>query len=270
MVNLKTLAITSAIISIVSGFSAVSGIAQEPSVERSSFFTLNEGDRIEDSGVIAVESGRFARSEAFEVVRHAEGGRTITSIITGADGSYRVEGRWSYDATEHAIGADGKASYNGVPASINIVATPPTAAITVRAGAVERTIPAPCDPDCLIDMAPSALPMFTMTRRYDASVGGEQTFRWIGQGLAADQVLLEGVAKIRLLDRQTVGDVDVSHFIFVETLTDAKTGAVTSFAFNLWVDADHRPLAFGMTSGTLGVRKGFEAVPAAMPAQFAE
>ena len=266
MVPFKTLAAVSIAIACFSQ----SVVAQDTSVERSSFFTLNEGDRIEDSGVIAVASGRFARTEAFEVVRHADGGRTLTSIITGADGSYRVEGRWSYDADEHAISADGKASYSGAPATINIVATPPTASIAVSAGAVERKIPAPCDPDCLIDMAPSALPMFTMTRRYDQAQGGAQSFRWIGQGLVFDQVLLEGIAEIRLLDRQTVGDVDVSHFIFVETLTDAKTGDVTSFAFNLWVDADHRPLAFGMTSGTLGVREGYEAVPAAMPAQFAK
>ena len=245
-------------------------VAQDSPVERSSLFALADGDRIEDSGVLAVASGRFARAEAFEVVRHADGGRTLTSIITGADGSYRVEGRWSYDSDEHAISADGKASYSGAPESINIVAMPPTAVITVSSGAVERKVPAPCDPDCLIDMAPSALPMFTMTRRYDNAQGGDQAFRWIGQGLVFDQVLLEGIAKIRLLDRQTVGGVDVSQFVFVETLTNAETGDVTSFAFNLWVDADHRPLAFGMTSGTLGVRKGYEAIPAAMPAQFAE
>ncbi len=244
------------------------GEAQTPAVDRSGLFALAPGDVIEDAGVMAVAGGRFARREAFEIVRHADGGRTITSVITGANDSYRVEGRWTYDAADRAINAQGRASYDGQPASIDIAAHAPGATISVSSGSVDRTVPAPCDPDCLIDMAPSALPMFTMTRVMAAAGAETQTFRWIGQGLIADQVLLEGVAVLELLEAGQVGDVSVLQYRFVETLTDAETGDQRSFAFNLWVDAEQRPLAFGMTSGTLGVREGYEAVPVEMPGQF--
>ena len=138
----------------------------------------------------------------------------------------------------------------------------------MRAGQVERTLPAACDFDCLIDMGPSVLPMFTMTRRYDSARGGAQTFHWIGQALTSDQVLLEGTAEIRFLGKGKAGEIEVLQYVFVESLTNAVSGEVTSFAFNLWVDADHRPMAFGTVGGTLGVRDGYAEIPVALPAVF--
>lgn len=247
-------------------FISMSGNAQD--MERSSFFQLDEGDQIEDAGVLRVMSGRFARSEAFEVVRRADGGRIVTSVITAGDGSYRVEGRWEYDSAEQAVRADGKGTYLGIPATVEISATPPMAKVTVQSGDVTRTLPANCDPDCLLDMAPSAVAMFSMTRQHKMPVGDVQTYRWRGQGLITDQVLLEGHADMRLLGTETVAGTNVSQYHFVEHLTDAQSGEQRSFAFNLWVDDDHRPLAFGMTSGTLGVRDGYESVPVNMPPAF--
>lgn len=247
---------------------ATSSLAEPAPVERSSLFELAPGEAIEDSGVINVSGGRFGRREAFEIVRRTDGGRTITSVITGENDAYRVEGRWTYDAEDHATGAVGAASYDGEPASIRITAEPPLATISVSSGSVDRSLPAPCDPDCLVDMAPSVLPMFTMTRVMTAAGLDRQTFRWIGQGLISDQVLLEGVAELKLLGRGQVGDVSVLQYRFVEKLTDAETGQQRSFAFNLWADTEQRPLAFGMASGTLGVREGFEAVPRELPGQF--
>ncbi len=241
---------------------------QDQSVERSSLFALENGDQIEDAGVIRVAGGRFARTESFEVVRRADGGRTITSVITGADGSYRVEGKWVYDANDTARSAEGRAVYDGTPATIMITSQPPVAVVSVSSGAVARTIPAPCDPDCLIDMAPSTLPMFTMTRLFDPAGPDTQTFRWIGQGLTVDQVLLEGAADLELVDTGKVEGMTVSQYKFVERLTDAESGAQRSFAFNLWVDDGQRPIAFGTAGGTLGVRDGYESVPAALPGQF--
>lgn len=237
-------------------------------VERSSFFQLESGDHIEDGGVLRVQSGRFARSEAFEVVRRADGGRVVTSVITAGDNSYRVEGRWEYDANEQAVMAQGQGTYAGVPANIELSAEPPMAEIFVQSGDVTRTLPATCKPDCLLDMAPSAVAMFSMTRQHTMPLGELQTYRWLGQGLVMDQVLLEGRAEMRLLGTQAIEGTQVSQYHFVEHLTDAQTGEKRSFAFNLWVADDHRPLAFGMTSGTLGVRDGYEAVPVEMPPVF--
>lgn len=243
-------------------------LGQSQEVERSSFFRLGAGDRIEDAGVLRVQSGRFARSEAFEVVRRADGGRVVTSVITAGDNSYRVEGRWEYDANEQAVRADGQASYGSVPATVELIASAPNATISVESGDVERTLPASCDPDCLLDMAPSAVAMFSMTRQHTKPAGEIQTYRWLGQGLIMDQVLLEGTADMRLLKTENVDGTEVSHYHFTEYLTDAQTGEKRSFDFNLWVDSEHRPLAFGMTSGTLGVRDGYDSVPVAMPPVF--
>lgn len=254
---------------VIAGFLIlVPTLALSQQVERSSLFALEAGDRIEDAGVLTVQSGRLARSEAFEVVRRADGGRVVTSVITADDGSYKVEGRWVYNADEVAVRADGIGSYNGVSATIELVANPPVAKISAESGDVTRSLPATCDPDCLLDMAPSAVAMFSMTRQHTKPVGEIQTYRWLGQGLAVDQVLLEGAADMRLLKTQAVGQLRVSQYHFVEHLTDAQTGEKRSFGFNLWVDAEHKPLAFGMISGTLGVRVGYESVPVEMPAVF--
>lgn len=256
-------------ISVLAGFFVLAPtLALSQGVERSSFFALEAGDRIEDAVVLSVQSGRFARSEAFEVVRLADGGRVVTSVITAGDNSYRVEGRWEYDANEQAVRADGKATYGDMPASIALEARAPTATIAVESGDVTRSLPASCNPDCLLDMAPSAVAMFSMTRQHNKPLGEIQTYRWLGQGLIMDQVLLEGKADMRLLATKAVAGVDVSHYHFTEYLTDAQTGEKRSFAFNLWVDAEHRPLAFGMTSGTLGVRDGYDSVPVEMPPVF--
>jgi hypothetical protein len=59
-------------------------------VERSSLFAMAAGDTIIDSGMMVVATGRGARSEAFEVVRRKDGGRTMTSVIRGKDNAYRV------------------------------------------------------------------------------------------------------------------------------------------------------------------------------------
>ncbi|MBT4739684.1 MAG: hypothetical protein HOH20_04965 [Rhodospirillaceae bacterium] len=247
---------------------AQAAVAQDTTPARSSFFAMETGAHIEDAGVLTVARGPFARTEAFEVVRRADGGRTVTSVITGAGESYRAEGRWDYDANELATFGAAKTSYDGMPTDIEIVASPPGATITVSADGVRRSVPAPCDPDCLIDMSPSALPMFTMTRTHSGEVGDSQRFRWIAQALTLDQTLLKGHADIRLLKTQSIDGLDVSQFIFVETITRPDTGEVTSFAFNLWVDDAHRPLAFDTVGGTLGTRAGFESITADMPPIF--
>jgi hypothetical protein len=242
--------------------------AQGAGVVRSSLFAIEANDRIEDAGVLTVADGPFARTEAFEVVRRADGGRVVTSVITGSKDSYRSEGRWEFDANEQATSAVGKTSYNGEPVDIGIVSAPPSATVTISVGDVRRFVSAPCDPDCLIDMAPSALPMFTMTRQYSRQAGGNQRFRWIAQGLTQDQTLLKGHADIRLVRTEPFNGKEVSQYLFVETITKPDTGDIVSFAFNLWVDGEHRPLAFDTVGSTLGTRDGYEAITMEMPAIF--
>ncbi|NKB44097.1 MAG: hypothetical protein GKS03_07420 [Alphaproteobacteria bacterium] len=250
-----------------------SASAQNGPVPRSSLFVLEAGDRVEDAGVFTVAIGPSARTEAFEVVRRADGGRIVTSITTrSAEGASRVpgEGRWTYDANEHPVKAEGKTRYNGTSTDIEIIAALPIASITVRSGAVKRTIPAPCDPDCLIDFSPSALPMFTMTRLYDYDRGGIQSFTMVGQGLFSDSPLLGSRLQIEALGRQTIkapegADLEVSQFVVAPSLAARP---VRGFAFNLWVDEAHRPLAFDMPGETRGIRSGFDFVVTEMPPVF--
>jgi len=240
-------------------------------VTRSSLFQFRPGDRLEDGGRLVVTGGRFARAEDFEVVRRVDGGRTVTSITTADDGQYRVEGRWTYTADEAATGAAGLGTIGGQPVTVDIRSgVAPT--IGVTRGGRDQVKTAACPAGCLIDMTPSALPMFTMTRLYDAGRGGEQPFNWIGQSLIMDQTLLEGVARLRKLGEGRFGTGDaavtVVQYAFVETLKDEATGQSVQVPFNLYVSQDHKPLAFAVGSGTVAERVGYEGLTQAMPVQI--
>ena len=262
--------ITSSISLAVCLFWASAGLSQDTGIERSSLFAMKMGDVMEDSGLLTVHSGNFARTEAFEVVRHADGGRTLTSVITGTATPYRVEGRWSYNSNERPVSVSGKGNYDGVPADISILATPPEAAITVSYGDVNRTVPVPCNSACLIDMGPGAIAMFTMTRRASEKVGEVTRLYWIGQALTSDMVLTEGHADIHKLVTGTSSDTDVIQYAFVETLPNPETGEFYSMDFNLYVDDTHRPLAFATRGGTTGTRTGYENLITDMPPVFSE
>jgi hypothetical protein len=246
-----------------------------PEFERSRLFRCADGDRIEDAGVIVVAGGLFSRTESFESVRRVDGGRTVTSVIVGSSGTYRVEGRWTYRTDETAQAATGLANYGGTPATVDISLTDTVATIRVcRDTAMHHDI-APCH-SCLIDLAPSALPMFAMTRLYDPAQGAVQSFDWIGRGLVQDSVLTDGRADLRKLRNAVVPGPDgalmtVAQYHFQETLKDPSTGRVIRISFNLYVDGLQRPLGFGcraMGTNAIGLRSGYEDLVERMPPQF--
>jgi hypothetical protein len=222
---------------------------------------------------MVVTGGRFGRTEHFEVVRRADGGWTLTSVTIGDGDSYRVDGRWKYDGQEKAQAVTGRGSYQGQPVGIDISGGRPGATVVVTQAGKERVVTAPCEQGCLVDMAPSALPMFTMTRLY-GSGDGPRTFRWIGQSLIADEVLLDGTTEIRKLGEGdfTAGGkaIRVRQFAFVETLKNATTGATFRIGFNLYVDGDDRPLAFAIGASTVGERAGYEGLTRALPPKIPE
>jgi hypothetical protein len=244
--------------------------APAPGLVRSALFEFGAGDRLEDSGRMVVTGGRFGRTEHFEVVRRADGGWTLTSVTVGDGDSYRVEGRWKYTADHKAQAVTGRGAYQGQSVGIDISGGRPGASVVVTQAGRERVVTAPCEQGCLVDMAPSALPMFTMTRLQRGE--GPQTFRWIGQSLIADEVLLDGTTEIRKLGEAdfTAGgrSVRVRQFAFVETLKNATTGATFRIGFNLYVDPDDRPLAFAIGASTIGERAGYEGLVKAIPAQI--
>lgn len=249
---------------------AAAGDDPEPvdGIQRSDLFVFAAGDRIEDSGRLLVTGGRHARTEDFEVVRQADGGRVMSSVVTGASDTYRVQGRWNYDANEHALAATGIGNYAAGPVTVDIRAKDGSATLLV-AGARENQQGAPCSSDCLIDMSPSALPMFTMTRRYDDARGGPQTFRWVARSLIVDQVLLDASAEVWKLGdfvfRQDGRETPVRQYAFVETMQDEASGNYFKGAFNLYTTADHRPLAFATGGKTVGERVGYAGITQALP-----
>lgn len=232
----------------------------------STIFAPHAGVEVLDHGTLVISGGSSARSESFEMVRRPDGGRTIVSVTTAADGSYRVQGRWDYDAEETALSAHGRGLHGGQKVTIDIAAAAPAATMRWEsADGSMRTFHAPCDAPCLIDMSPSALPMFTMTRQYDFDAGGVQQYRWIGYDLTRDQRLIDGTVRFRYVKEipvtlPTGETMNIRHFIWDETLVDEESGRTFEVHFNAWTDTDHRPLKFKVGKRTTGIRDGFQAI----------
>ena len=242
-----------------------------PGVERSALFLFKPGDRIDDAGVMNVTGGRFDRREAFEFVSRTDGSRILTSVTVAAGGLYRVEGRWLYTRDGLALSANGVGSYEGDSTAIAIRRDRDMAELSVG-GAARARHRAWCPDNCLMDMSPSAMAMFTMTRRYDQALGGPQVFRWVGRSLIVDQVLLDGTAEIIRLGEFGYegpnGPVTVRQYRFEETLKDEASGQTAQVAFNLYTDHQNRPLAFATAGSTRGERLGYEGITSALPPRF--
>jgi len=238
---------------------------------RSELFNFGPGDEIIDSGVMEVTGGNFNRNEDFELIQHADGSRVLTSVITGADDIYQVQGYWEFSADGKAREARGIGIYDGQPVKVEIIRQDGMATLRV-AGAAKALHRAWCNDTCLIDMSPSGVAMFMMTGRYDEARGGPQTFQWVGRSLIIDQVLLDGSAELRKLGdftfKQAERRVPVKHFVFVETLKDESTGKVFAAAFNLYTTPDYRPLAFATRGGTIGERRGYAGITRSIPPIF--
>ena len=254
-------------------------LAQPVQAAEPALYTGVVGAAVVDSGVIVVARGASAREETFEYIKRPDGGFTLVNTITAANGAYRVNGRFDYDAQWNATAARGTGVYDGKPVEIALQREPRRVVVTVSATGQGKSKPAKptpkqtqaisvCDPTCLIDMAPSVNPMFVMTRQYDLARGGEQEFIWAGQDLVRAQHLTDDHVHIVLKDEPTVSRpggaaLKLRHFFFVERIPQPD-GKMFVLDFDLWTDLDHRPMAFrvrppGSTAvGTVGLRKGFE------------
>jgi len=271
--HFKTL-LSCAVLGVISGCSTLSGEAPAPNnIERSDLFQFGAGDRLEDSDLLVVTGGAFDRTEAFEVVRQPDGGSVLTEIIVGANNSYKVQTRIRFDADGSGISGKGFGNYAGEPVEVIITKADDVARITAQGETFSAEHTAPCD-QCLMDMSPSAIPMFMMARRYDEAQGGQQPFRWVARALIGDQVLLDGTARIQKLGDYTFSkdgeQVPVKQYAFVEKLKNEQMGAYFYVAFNLYTTADGKPLAFATGGKTRGERRGYEGITTALPGQIPE
>ena len=217
----------------------------------------------------------FSREETFEYLRRPDGGIVLLNTITAANGSYRVRVRYDFNGEWHSESAAGLGIYDGVPVSIQMVRKGKQVNTTVQGDGIALNPISVCDPDCFLNMSPSALSMFVMTRHYNENVGGPQTFRWAGQDLNQVRTLSGGEADLnyrgkKTYSRQTLPGrplrlISVRHYTFVERLP-TPDGGTFSLDFDLWTDEDHRPLGFRVTtpgaSPTVGFRRGWDGVRA--------
>jgi hypothetical protein len=256
-----------------------------PAAPASPVYAGVSGATLLDSGTMRVEAaGPFGRVESFEYLTRPDGGHVLLNSITALGGGYRLQGRFDLDKSWRSQSAQGIGLYQGTPVSVALSANGPKVDIRVRPHGAGQGGPridatAACDPDCFIDMAPSILPMFVMTRHYDFARGGPQTFRWAGQDLQQPRTLGGGIAALSLkaetqAARAGGGRLAVRHFTFVETmpLPGPKPGSF-SLNFDLWTDTDHRPLGYrvflpnGDPAGLIGWRTGYEDIRAALIAR---
>lgn len=215
----------------------------------------------------------FAREESFEFLRRPDGGVTLLSATTMANGSLRVQARYDYDAGWHALAGSGLGIYKDEPVQVSLQAVPGAVQIRVRGATttLDRTID--CPAGCDLDMAPSGSPMYVMTRRYDRAKGGVQTFQWAAQDLTQGltsppnqrtELKLRGEKPVRRADGSTLTLRDYEMIERIPT----PDGGLFVMEFDLWTDEADRPMGYRInrtggkasTAGIVGFRKGYEDV----------
>jgi hypothetical protein len=232
------------------------------------------GVKLLDAGSFVVAGlPPFAREETFEFLQRPDGGVTLLSATTMADGAVRVQARYDYDTRWRAVAAVGQGLYKDEPVRVSMAAQPGAVTIRVRGDTttIDRTIP--CPDGCFMDMAPSGSPMFVMTRRYDRTRGGPQSFQWAAQDLPQPVTSPDNQrAALRLRREVPVARADgstltIRDYEMIERIP-TPDGGVFVMEFDLWTDAADRPMGYRIntvggkpaTSGILGFRKGYEDV----------
>ncbi len=204
-----------------------------------------------DSGTIEVRGGGPAldRDESFQIRPLADGGYEIQTQVRALSGAYELETCFTYDAQWLPRGARGQARRGGDLMHVSIEPAGDHADIVVRRGTAEpETKRVAMGPDWLIDLEPSALPMWAMTRRYRPG-GGMQPFRWIGRSLQSELVLEGGTTELLA----TAGSPGA--YTFVERLP-LPGGAVFTMDFALQNDAVGRLQGFDVMLKSGGVARG--------------
>lgn len=230
------------------------------------------GDAVIDSGQMRLSrEGTPVSSEVFNIIRRADGGRTIVGFATAADASFAIQARWDYDAKDQAIGARGWGKHGERAFEVTIApqASPATVTIT-RAGGETEVLATDCT-GCLVDMMPGALPQFAVARAYDLGRGGIQSTRWMAFMLhmdirSFDVVINANHVKDIEARRSDGSTVAIRHFTFDESGTVDRTGEAYALHSNLWVDTDNRPIKF-KAGRTIGLRAGYEDIDAQLAPQ---
>lgn len=230
-----------------------------------------KGVKLLDAGVFTVSGApSTARDETFEFLQRPDGGYTLLSATTMANGSYRVQARYDYDSQWKPVAAYGQGIYGDEPVQVALRNVAGGVAIRVRGAktAIDKTIP--CPKGCYMDMAPSGSPMFIMTRHYDRAKGGEQAFQWAAQDLYQplsspdDQqasINLRRELPVRRADGSTISIREYRQLERIPT-----PNGLFTLEFDVWTDDAERPIAYRINkvqdkppvAPIVAIRRGYE------------
>lgn len=208
-----------------------------------------KGVKLVDAGVFTVSGmPSTAREESFEFLQHPDGSHTLLSATTMADGSYRVQARYDYDAKWNAVAAVGQGIYGDEPVRVDLNTVPGGVTIKVRGAttSIDKTIP--CPKACFMDMAPSGAPMFVMTRHYDRAKGGEQSFQWAAQDLPKalsspdNQQAAINLRREYAVKRADGTTLKIREYQQIERIP--TPGGLFIMDFDIWTDDAERPVAY--------------------------
>jgi hypothetical protein len=227
-----------------------------------------------DAGIFEVAgTPEHARVETFEFLRRPDGGITLLSATTMANGATRVQARYDYDADWNAQRAVGHGIYEDEPVRVRLEARESSVAISARGEETDISASVPCPDGCFMDMAPSGSPMFVMAQRYDYAEGGSQSFRWAAQSLRDTFTSPENQrAALRLRGEIPVERADGSTLVIRdwEMIERIPTpgGGLFVMEFDLWTDDEGWPMGYRInrtggkpsTAGIVAFRQGYEDV----------
>jgi hypothetical protein len=205
--------------------------------------------RLIDAGIFVVSGPpSAARTEAFEFLQRPDGGFTLVSATTMADGSVRVQARYDYDSGWKAVAAVGQGIYGDDPVRVDLQNVAGGVAIRVRGEKTTLDKTVPCPQGCFMDMAPSGSPMFVMTRHYDRAKGGEQSFQWAAQDLPRALTSPDNQqASINLRREVPAKRADGSTLLIREYQQIERIptpGGLFIMEFDIWTDAAERPMGY--------------------------
>jgi hypothetical protein len=212
---------------------------------------MTPGDTL-DEGVFEIRGGGAVhdRDEAFRLSSAASGGYLLDTTITPLDGRYRCQTQFAYDAGWRALGARADVRHGAAAHHVEIVPFADHATITLRrATDPDEVRQVRFDPATMIDLEPSALPMWVMTRRYDRPAAGVQSFSWIGRSLIRDLVLEGGRTPLECHGTEARGE----RFTFSERYPLPNGGEFT-VSFELLLDSRGLLSSFEITTGASRIR----------------
>lgn len=196
--------------------------------------TRSSQGKLLDVGCCNIRGGpMFDRDESFQIYSRPEG-FLVDSRIQSTLGQF--EFRCCFEFDEHwlprQVAARGRSDDAKVEVTIRADADAAHLTFTGADGSVaEETLG--FARGHLLDLEPSVIPMWAMTRRYDQQTGGEQSFFWAGRSLTRGFSLQGGRTDIHLTEKTGQGE----SFSFTEVLT-GPDGTPFHVNFELENDVD--------------------------------